>query len=64
MIFKIYKDMKKNKKNKTFSEIYVPTSPAEKAYWQGLAQRARYYDQHPEALSELVEVNLDDLKNW
>lgn len=50
--------------NRTFSEVIVPSSPAEKAYWSSLAQRAKYYRTHPEILSQKHKITLDEIESW
>ena len=57
--------MKKSKvRNRTFSEVIVPSSPAEKAYWDGLAARSRELSANVKLRHSLKEITVEDILSW
>lgn len=57
--------MKKSKvRNRTFSEVIVPSSPAEKAYWDGLAARSRELSANAKLRHSLKEITVEDIMSW
>ena len=56
--------MNKNKKNNTFSETIIPTSQAEKAYWDALAQRSDELMKNKILRDSLKRLTIEDVLSW